>query len=166
MSAMASQITSLTIIYSTVYSGVASSKKTSKLRVTGLCEGNLPVTGDFPAQRVSNAENVSIWWRHHAISDVIWMQISVNAWKCRYEQYQMHVTLWNITQSLLNAKQISKYECNTYRGPNKQYDMKANIMEYPMNINVNTIECQITADIWMQTSMKIYAWMQKLSNAL
>ena len=26
------------------------SKKTSKLRVTGLCEGNSPVTGDFPAQ--------------------------------------------------------------------------------------------------------------------
>ena len=40
-------------------------KKTSKLRVTGLCEGNLPVTGEFTAQRASNAENVSIWWRHH-----------------------------------------------------------------------------------------------------
>ena len=23
------------------------------------------VTGEFPAQRASNAENVSIWWRHH-----------------------------------------------------------------------------------------------------
>ena len=41
------------------------SKKTSKLRVTGLCMGNSPVTGEFPAQRASNAENVSIWWRHH-----------------------------------------------------------------------------------------------------
>ena len=41
------------------------SKKTSKLRVTGLCAGNSPVTGEFPAQRASNAENVSIWWRHH-----------------------------------------------------------------------------------------------------
>ena len=27
--------------------------------------GNSPVTSEFPAQRVSNAENVSIWWRHH-----------------------------------------------------------------------------------------------------
>ena len=42
------------------------SKKTSKLRVTGLCVGNSPVTGEFPAQRASNAENVSNWWRHHA----------------------------------------------------------------------------------------------------
>ena len=41
------------------------SKKTSKLRATGLCSGNSPETGEFPAQRASNAENVSIWWRHH-----------------------------------------------------------------------------------------------------
>ena len=34
-------------------------------RVTGLCEGNPPVAGGFPSQRASNAENVSIWWRHH-----------------------------------------------------------------------------------------------------
>ena len=39
---------------------------TSKLRVTGLCAGNSPVTGEFPAPMVSNAENVSIRWRHDA----------------------------------------------------------------------------------------------------
>ena len=44
------------------------SKKTSKLRVTGLCEGNSPGTGEFPAQRASNAENASIWWRHHKLT--------------------------------------------------------------------------------------------------
>ena len=33
------------------------SKKTSKLRVTVLCEGNSPVTGEFPGQRTSNAGN-------------------------------------------------------------------------------------------------------------
>ena len=41
------------------------SKKTSKLRVIGLCAGNSPEAGEFPAQIASNAENVSIWWRHH-----------------------------------------------------------------------------------------------------
>ena len=41
------------------------SKETSKLRVTGLCAGNSPGTGGFPAQMASNAENVSIWWRRH-----------------------------------------------------------------------------------------------------
>ena len=41
------------------------SKKTTKLRVTCLCAGNSPVTGKFPAQGTSNADIVSIWWRHH-----------------------------------------------------------------------------------------------------
>ena len=49
------------------------SKKTSKLRVTGLCEGNSPVIGEFPAQRASNAENVSIWWRHHYSLNLNWI---------------------------------------------------------------------------------------------
>ena len=35
------------------------SKKTSKLRVTGLCAGNSLEAGEFPAQLASNAENVS-----------------------------------------------------------------------------------------------------------
>ena len=56
MSTMASQITGVS---STVCS-TGGSKKTSKLRVTGLCAGNSPVTGEFPAQKASNAENVSI----------------------------------------------------------------------------------------------------------
>ena len=46
------------------------SKITSKLRVTGLCAGNSPGTGEFPAQMASYAENVSIWWRHHALADL------------------------------------------------------------------------------------------------
>ena len=41
------------------------SNKASKLRVTGLCAGNSPLTGEFPAQMASNAENVSIWRRHY-----------------------------------------------------------------------------------------------------
>ena len=42
------------------------SKKTSKLRVTSLCAGNSPLTCELSAQKASNAENASIWWRHHA----------------------------------------------------------------------------------------------------
>ena len=46
MGTIASQITSLAIVYSTVYSDSDQRKK-------------------FPAQMASNAENGSIWWRHH-----------------------------------------------------------------------------------------------------
>ena len=42
------------------------SKKTLKPRITGLCAGNSPATDEFPAQRASNAENASIWCRHHS----------------------------------------------------------------------------------------------------
>ena len=42
------------------------SKKTSKLRATGLWAGKSPVTGEVPAQKASNAENISIWWRHYS----------------------------------------------------------------------------------------------------
>ena len=51
----------------THYDITVMSKKTSELHVAGLCEGNSPVTSEFPAQMASNTENVSIWWCHHAI---------------------------------------------------------------------------------------------------
>ena len=41
------------------------SKKTSKLCVIGLCAGNSSVTGEYPTQMASNAQNVFISWRHH-----------------------------------------------------------------------------------------------------
>ena len=81
------------------------SKKTSKLRVTGLCVGNSPVTGEFPAQRASNRENTSIWWRHHAylVSHIVHMSWltdwGLNKWLtiCR-RHLQMHNLgkKWNI----------------------------------------------------------------------
>ena len=70
------------------------SKKTSKLRVTGLCAGNSPVPGEFPARMASDAQNVSIWWRHHGllsldfthitqtyfIGTVLFLQLSMAHW--------------------------------------------------------------------------------------
>ena len=58
------------------------SKKTSKLRVTGLCVGNSPGTGEFPAQITSNAENVSIWWRHHDVHEFR-RACSFSKWTCQ-----------------------------------------------------------------------------------
>ena len=67
MGAIASQITSLTIVYSTVYSDAHQGKHQSS---ASLAFNNSPGTGEFPAQIVSNAENVSIWWRHHESKEV------------------------------------------------------------------------------------------------
>ena len=63
MTTMASQITSLTVVYSIVYSG-GDQRKHQSSDSLALC-GEFTGTGEFPAQRASNAENVFIWWRHH-----------------------------------------------------------------------------------------------------
>ena len=67
MSAKASEITSLKIVYSIVYSGADQRK--SKRYVTGLCAGNSSVTDEVPAQKASYTENVSIWWRNHGMNE-------------------------------------------------------------------------------------------------
>ena len=64
---MASQITSLAIAYSTVYSG-ADQRKHQKFSVTGLCVGNSPVTGEFPAQ-------MAMQWRGK------WFHLMTSSWK-------------------------------------------------------------------------------------
>ena len=61
MGAMTSQITSLAIVYSTVYSGADQRKHQSSASlvfVRGIRRWLL-------AQKASNAENVFIWWRHN-----------------------------------------------------------------------------------------------------
>ena len=55
MGAMASQITSLTIVYSTVHSGADQRKHQSSASLAFYAE-NSPVTSEFPAQMASNAE--------------------------------------------------------------------------------------------------------------
>ena len=95
MSAMASQITGASIVCPTVCLG----KKTSKLRVNGLCEGNSPVTGEFPAQRASNAENVSIWWRHHDQAYGLCLS-SLFFWIFRWSNFDPYIGLYLKTLSI------------------------------------------------------------------
>ena len=73
------------------------SKKTLKLRAIGLCTGNSKGTGEFPAQMASNAENVSIWWRHHV-------------------QAEIHVNVHLYTMTRIGGEQSSflfLYQCET-----------------------------------------------------
>ena len=57
-------------------------RKTSKLRVAGF------VTG-FPSQRASDAENVSIWWRHHGVGVCHLAAISVGNVLISYKTYSV-----------------------------------------------------------------------------
>ena len=64
MGAMASQITNLTIVYSTfIQAQIKENIKAPRdwpLR-------RWPVASEFPSQMASKADNVSIWWRHHVM---------------------------------------------------------------------------------------------------
>ena len=62
MGDIASQITSLAIVCSTVYSGTDQRKHQSSASLV-FVRG---IHRWIPAQMASNAENISIWWRHHA----------------------------------------------------------------------------------------------------
>ena len=63
MAAMAFQITSLTTDFTQPFIQAQIKENIKAPRHWPLC-GGFMVTGEFPAQMVSNAENVSIWWRH------------------------------------------------------------------------------------------------------
>ena len=76
MDMMASQITSLIIVYSTVYSG-ADQRNIKAPHHWPLCQG----TGEFPAQMASNAENVSIWWRHHVLRRLAYPSRHMDLWQ-------------------------------------------------------------------------------------
>ena len=66
------------------------SKKTSRLYVTGLCAGNSPGTGEFPAQMANNAENVSVWWHHHV---AIWSIENTFQWNLNKKYKNLKINL-------------------------------------------------------------------------
>ena len=98
---MASQITGVSIVCSNVCSD-ADKKKTLKLRVTGLWEGNSQVTGEFHSQRSSYAEKVSIWWRHHVSehSTINAKRVNTNSAHEYQHWYQIIIVITLITPSL------------------------------------------------------------------
>ena len=90
MVAMASQFTRLTIIYWTVYSDTAQRKhqnSASLAFVRGIHRDRW-----IPAQMASNAENVSILWRHHVLKHSWFMCIQCQHWS-HYLLGPHHLTL-------------------------------------------------------------------------
>ena len=91
-----------------------SSEKTSKLRVTGLCAGNSPGTGEFSAQMASNAENVSIWWRHHgrgiSINLRLNKRLSKQSWGWWFETPSR--SLWRHSNDIGRCKISTKFKAD------------------------------------------------------
>ena len=88
------------------------SKKTSRFRVTGLCEGNSPETGEFPTQRASNAENVSF-------DDVIMLSIFRLTTGTYMAGCVSHQKWWMMHQRPLGISSSSLNTCNNAFNDNK-----------------------------------------------
>ena len=101
MGAIASQITSLTIVYSTVYAGTDQRKHLSSASLA-VGVGNSPGTGEFSAQMASNAENVSIWWRHHDLESrtkfhlILLVMVKLLLAILQLFMNNMHLTHWGL----------------------------------------------------------------------
>ena len=90
-STTASQITNLSTVHSAFYSG-ALQKKTSKLRVAGLCEGNPPATppavaGGFASQRASKQVTRTMWLRHHVLAFLVPIAVLINQRSCCFSSW-------------------------------------------------------------------------------
>ena len=90
------------------------SKKTTKLRVTGLCDGNSPVTDEFPSQRASYAENVSIWWHHDGVKFCYNLDASKNHNERNDVSNKQRVLMhghqwWNVRHGLCHIYMIYVY---------------------------------------------------------
>ena len=101
MGAIASQIISLTIVYSTVCSD-ADQRKHQSSALLVIRAGNSP--GEFPAQMTNNAENVSILWRHHD---------NVRYLMCCVEHYCLITNAQNIDSSNNFFKKSNVFVDNT-----------------------------------------------------
>ena len=116
----------------------AANPKSSKLRATGLCEGTSLVIVDFYLQRIGNAENVAIWWRHHALvnpysvlkfgqwwhQSIIWTIVdmtSTNAWAFPWVILETLIQ-WNL--SVTTTSMIKFITC----------DLFSNVFQWRLNV--------------------------------
>ena len=116
MGKIASQITSLMIDYSTVYSD-ADQRKYQAPRHWPLCG---EFTGDrwIPRKMASNAENVSIWWRHHDMESYKpVMTYIVLLQGCQFsklvlsKEFAIKPALINFRWAMFGIKQICELVC-------------------------------------------------------
>ena len=103
MSTMASQITSLMIFYSTVYSGTDQRKHQSSASLAFVWGIHR-----CPAQRATNTENVSIWWRHHETCGVLTVIVTLQeVLKISLLGIGLEDTLVKLYQHLLGANNFT-----------------------------------------------------------
>ena len=121
-------------------------RKTSKIRVTGLCLGNTPVTDEFPAQMASNAENISIWWRYHDFREIReWLDRA--SYKHAVEKWKFELG-WEVVTLLRPAWWITKIFLSLlyghcHHGGSAGHSYRLERMIAPMGrVSIKILPCQ------------------------
>ena len=73
-----------------------------------------PVTGEFPAQRATNAENVSIWLRHHDIPIIMHMVCSLCLCSGHLPSCNAHPIPWDVLYIWVCQTQVSRVGTSNY----------------------------------------------------
>ena len=144
------------------------SKKTWKLRVTGLCVGNSLVTGEFPTQRASNAENVSIWWWHHNNTIMPGFILSCCDLKPHFHAIQKFCPYWPRKTAENGSWHV---KCCRYLVPfSKSWSIKGLGKCYPCMLtnSINSVGWGVSSTHWgwnkmaviLQTFWNIFSWMK------
>ena len=116
MDIMASQITAISTVCSIVCSGAHQRKYQSSASLWV----ESAVTSGYPYQRASNAENVSIWLRHHDQQDCLGTIVmsypaaagpEMNPWPI----FSWEINVWNDATDILHDRQLSS---SLFHGPN------------------------------------------------
>ena len=119
-------------------------KKTSKLCVTGLCEGNSPVAGEFPAQRASNAENFRLMMSSWVGVNLIFGAcMSVNSWAWFFDSMPLIVSC-KLFQLLISFGSFGDYQANVNLWHNKH-----NWKTLASNISIN-LSCHAVSDLLLK----------------
>ena len=98
-------------------------KKTSKLRATGRCAGNSPVTGEFPAQRASNAEifpfddAIMVGTKHTTLrnsASVSWLDSCTVLLVGAHIRPKAHINIGDVVKFVSNSSKthISRKSCS------------------------------------------------------
>ena len=100
------------------------SKKTSKLRVTDLCEGNSPVIGEFPTQRASDREMFPCDDDVIMIKKLQWVSIVYHnmfadcnssccyEWKLTYKYFSWSLREWHMILTFCASIQVLHILCH------------------------------------------------------
>ena len=145
MGAIASQITNLTIVNSTVNSD-ADQRNIKDPRHWPLC-GEFTGTGEFPAQRASYAENVFIWWRHHVeyTPYIARQKQGYNSWNIFHISWQYygltwHAIAWKMLLWQPGSFRYQKAKCCMIKGSNLGCNLELNTrMNQDISWEINLI---------------------------